>query len=365
MKAFHIDTEIRRACTLPASFYRRPDVFEALADSVFARSWQYVGHERDIELPGSARPHQLLPGFLNEPLVLTRDEGGELHCLSNVCSHRANLVQQSAGSVRKLRCRYHGRRFGLDGKLEFMPEFEGVEGFPSQSDDLPRVPLGNLDGFLFAGLDPALGFEEVVEPLRALVEHYPLRELRFDATRSRDYVVQAHWALYIDNYLEGFHVPYVHPELAESVDYGSYRSDVHAWSSVQVAEARTQGRSTPTFDAGPEYGSVAAVYVWLFPNTMFNFYPWGVSVNVVQPLALDRTKVSFFTYVGRPELLDQGAGGSLDRVEREDEQVVEDVQKGMRSRLYRGGRFSPAREAAVHHFHRLLGDALGPVVSAH
>jgi len=87
---------------------------------------------------------------------------------------------------------------------------------------------------------------------------------------------------------------------------------------------------------------------------MFNFYPWGLSINVVIPLAPDRTKVSFLTYVLDPTKLDQGAGAAIDRVEREDEDIVEKVQKGVQSRLYKRGRYSPERELGVHHFHRLL-----------
>ena len=93
---------------------------------------------------------------------------------------------------------------------------------------------------------------------------------------------------------------------------------------------------------------------------MFNVYPWGVSVNVVTPLAVDRTRVSFLPFVWDPSQREQGAGGGLDRVEREDEAIVEAVQRGVRSRLYDRGRYSPAREGGVHHFHRLLAEFMRP-----
>jgi choline monooxygenase len=91
---------------------------------------------------------------------------------------------------------------------------------------------------------------------------------------------------------------------------------------------------------------------------MINVYPWGLSLNVVRPLAPDRTRVSFRSYVWDASRLTGGAGGSLDRVEREDEAVVESVQRGVRARLYRDGRYSPAHETGVHHFHRMLAGAL-------
>ena len=97
---------------------------------------------------------------------------------------------------------------------------------------------------------------------------------------------------------------------------------------------------------------------------MLNFYPWGLSLNLVQPLAPDRTRVAFLSYVWDASQLDRGAGAALDRVEREDEAIVEAVQRGMRSRLYERGRYSPSRERGVHHFHRLLCEFLAAPTSS-
>jgi choline monooxygenase len=92
---------------------------------------------------------------------------------------------------------------------------------------------------------------------------------------------------------------------------------------------------------------------------MLNFYPWGLSLNLVTPEAIDRTRVAFRSYVWDDTKRAAGAGAGLDRVEMEDEAIVQAVQRGVRSRLYRGGRYSPARERGVHHFHRLLCEFLG------
>ena len=131
------------------------------------------------------------------------------------------------------------------------------------------------------------------------------------------------------------------------------------YAVLQVGVAKP---SEPTFALPadhPDHGrAIAAYYWWLFPGTMFNVYPWGISVNVVVPLAVDRTRVSFLPFVWDEATREQGAGAGLDRVEREDEVVVESVQRGVRSRLYDRGRYSPAREQGVHHFHRLLVEAM-------
>ena len=356
---FRIDTDIRKAETLPAAFYKDPEVFDQLKEKVFLRSWQFIGDETPVRIQNSVFPFVLLDNYLTEPMLLTRDAEGDLHCLSNVCTHRANLVCLGVGKTRKLKCMYHGRRFGLDGSYESMPEFEEAEDFPRPCDDLYKFPLRAWGPLLFAGLNPAFDFQEVIDIMKQRVGFMPLEEFTFDESRSKDYLVHAHWALYCDNYLEGFHVPFVHEGLNKVLDYGSYTTELYSHCNLQVGYADDDTELFELPEGHPDKGrKVAAYYYWIFPNMMFNFYPWGLSVNVVRPIELNRTKVSFLSYVYDPEKLGKGAGTELEKVEREDEFVVENVQKGIRSSFYRGGRFSPEREQGVHHFHRLLASFL-------
>jgi choline monooxygenase len=359
-RALVIDADIRRAATLPSWVYTDPAVFAEARERIFARSWQLVGDTDRVKVPGQVFPVALLEGLLDEPLLLTRDRNDTLHCLSNVCTHRGNLVAESEGIEQALRCRYHGRRFGLDGRFVSMPEFEQAIGFPTAADDLPRIPFGTWDKFLFASLDPEGPLEDLLKEMRARCGWLPIAQATLDPSRSREYLVQANWMLYCDNYLEGFHIPYVHVGLAGVLDYGSYRTELFPSGSLQVGVA-SEGDDVFALPTGsPDHGQkIAAYYFWLFPNTMFNVYPWGISVNVVRPLAVDRTKVSFLSYVWDASRLDRGAGAALDRVEREDEVIVENVQRAMRSRLYERGRYSPTREQGVHHFHRMLAARLG------
>jgi len=356
-----IDPDIRRASTLPAAAYDEPTYRRSL-DAVFAQTWHVID-EAGLPLESeSARPVTLLPGSLDEPLVLTRDASGRERVLSNVCTHRANLVVKAACSASSLRCRYHGRRFGLDGKLASMPEFEEAVDFPRAQDDLPVLPSATWGPLRFAGLAPRHPFDDVVEPLRERLSFLAWGDV--GVTEVRDYEVEAHWALYVDNYLEGFHVPFVHPSLNEALDWNTYVVEPTAHGVTQIALASNDPRriAGPVFDlpAGhPDHGKrVAAYYFWLFPTTMVNAYPWGLSVNVVRPLSSTRTRITFASYVVNASLRDAGAGADLHRVEMEDEAVVEAVQRGIRSRAYRGGRFSPTRESGVHHFQRLLAAAL-------
>ena len=353
---------IEQASTLPAAFYKDPRMFDLTRERVFARSWQFLGDTDNLKAPGSLQPMTLLEGCLDEPILATRDFDDQLHVLSNVCTHRSMIVAETGGvGDRFLRCRYHGRRYGLDGCFQAMPEFERAENFPSPSDNLPKIPFATWgkDKFLFASLDPVASFEEVMKPIQDRLGWLPLQDFYLEPDYGRDYLVQANWALYCDNYLEGFHIPFIHASLNALIDYENYSSELYDWCNLQFAPAASDDLVFDLPPSSPDYGQrVAAYYYWVFPNLMFNFYPWGVSVNVVRPLGPELTKVSFIQYVWDAKKYGSGAGSRLDRVEREDEVVVEAVQRGVKSRFYNTGRFSPKREQGVHHFHRLLAREL-------
>jgi choline monooxygenase len=349
--ADEIEPDIRDASTPPGAFYADPALLERARERVFARSWQLV--DADEPSRQGAAPFTLLPGFLDEPLLLARDS--ELRCLSNVCTHRGSTLVDAPCETGALRCRYHGRRFALDGRMLSAPEFEGARGFPSSSDDLPRVALVRHETLVFASLDPAVPFDDWIRPVRERAGFLPLARAVRDRSRDRAYTVRAHWALYCDNYLEGLHVPFVHESLAKVVSFPDYRTELFDHASLQTGFAAPGEDAIEPPPGNPDHGRrVAGWWFFLFPNTMLNFYPWGVSVNVVVPQAPDVTKVLYSAWVWDGARLGKGAGGDLDRVEREDEAVVEAVQRGVRSRLYRRGRYSPSRETGVHHFHRML-----------
>jgi choline monooxygenase len=354
-----IHPEIAQAATLPGAFYADPGAFAHGRERIFRRSWQWIGDLDQVRVPGQVQPVVLLEGLLDEPLLLTRDREDVVHCLSNVCTHRAALVCDGPGIESGLRCRYHGRRYALDGRFVSMPEFEGCRDFPSAADHLAKVPFARWRKFLFAGIAPATPLDALVHELDRRCGFLPIEQAVHDPTRSRDYLVRANWALYCDNYLEGFHIPYVHAALAGALDYGAYRTELFPWSNLQLGVASGGDDVFELPPGHPDAGqAIAGYYFWLWPNTMFNVYPWGISINVVMPLAPDRTKVRFVSYVWDPSRLDRGAGAGLDRVEREDEAVVESVQRGVRSHFYARGRYSPTRETGVHHFHRLIASAM-------
>ena len=357
MPSYTVHPEIEKAETLPASFYRDQETFDQLKEKVFARSWQMAGDINQVALEGQVMPYTF--EGTGEPMLLSR-QGSDIHNLSNVCTHRGFLLCQHPGQHKQITCGYHGRRFGLDGKFQHMPQFKEAEGFPRDCDHLHQFPLKQWGPWLFSGLGQGFDLDPVIEAMDRKVGFMPLESFKLNKAHSKDYLVNAHWALYCDNYLEGFHIPFVHLDLNEALDYGSYETVLYRHANLQIGYSDGAEHTFDLPEGHVDYGKhIAAYYFWVFPNLMFNFYPWGLSMNIVRPIAMNRTRVSFISYVYDESKLDLGAGALLDKVEREDEFVVEGVQQGIQSGVYRTGRFSPKMEKGVHHFHRLLAEFLG------
>lgn len=221
-----------------------------------------------------------------------------------------------------------------------MPEFDEVEDFPCGSDDLHQYALAERGGFLFVSCEPAASFDDFVGKPRESLVKFEASDLVLKDTK--EYEVDAHWALYCENYLEGFHIPYVHKSLNAIVDYRTYTTETFRYSSLQTG-----------FDSE---GRIAGQYLFIFPNLLINFYPWGISINIVEPVHSSRSRIRYLTYVSDETKCGKGAGGDLHTVELEDDAVVESVQKGIRSRFYDRGRYSATREQGTHHFHRLIAE---------
>ena len=202
---FHINPDITNSETLPASFYRSQEVFDALKERVFETTWQWVGDANStVPLSESVYPFVILDNFISEPLLLVRDENNAIACMSNICTHRGNILAHHPGKVKQLACMYHGRRFNLDGSFKMMPEFQDAKNFPRPCEGLFQFELRNWGEHLFVGLNPLFDFSEVIDIMKERAGFLPLNEFKLDTTYSKDYIINCHWTLYCDNYLEDF-----------------------------------------------------------------------------------------------------------------------------------------------------------------
>lgn len=348
---------LAEATTIPSRWYLAPEFLELEKRRVFRHNWQPAGRAQDVAGPGQYVPTEIA----GEPLVIARGEDGVLRCFSNVCRHRASVIVAQSGQGSVLRCPYHGWTYKLDGRLHGAPEFDGVAGWDPARICLPRSRAETWGPFVFVNVDGgAPPLEEVMgsipEEIAAL--GCPIDGLRF--SMRRDYVIECNWKVYIDNYLEGYHLPVAHPSLFRELDYNQYRVETRRWHSSQHAPIRP-----PKPGERRQYGEQAdkgALYYWIFPNFMLNVYPDNLSSNIIVPLGHDRTLTIFewFTYAagGEAAAVRPDTVAFSDEIQQEDIRLCESVQKGLASPSYDKGRLSVERENGVHHFHLLLYEAL-------
>jgi choline monooxygenase len=356
---FPFDPNIAAASTIPARLYNDPVYLELERERVFAHSWQLVGRVEQVAEHGQYFTAEVG----NDAIVILRD-GGRLRGFHNVCLHRAGPVASGCGKRNTLQCRYHGWTYGLDGGLLRAPEMDGVERFRPEEMHLVPVTVATWGPLVFANLDgKAPPLLEVLEDVPSRVAPFRCEEMRY--VMRKEWEIACNWKVYVDNYLEGYHLPVVHPGLHKELDYDQYTVEPHRYFSIQHAPLRAVHGGNPDRKYDPARTEVAeAVYVWLFPNVMLNVYMGQMQTNVVIPLSHDRCRVVFEWYSAQPPA-DPGADPEWskllafsDEIQDEDIRICEVVQRNLRSRIYDRGRYSAARENGVHHFHSLLHEFL-------
>ncbi len=350
---YTFDPDLARASTIPARWYTDPAFLEAERKLVFGRTWQAVGRAAAVAEPGS----YFACDITGEPVVVVRGNDGRLRAFSNVCRHRGAVLAEGEGRASVIRCPYHAWTYELDGRLFATPEFEGVADWDRSRICLPEFAVETWGPFVFVNLDPNAGvlrdvLGAIPEEIRAI--GCPFDEMRF--SYRRDYMVECNWKVYIDNYLEGYHLPAAHPGLMRELDYARYRVETFRYYSSHVAPIRARSSGEPRRYVYAD-SNRSALYYWIFPNFMLNIYPDNLSSNIILPAGPDRT-LTIFEWFGYAGEVQQATIDFSDEIQQEDIRLCESVQRGLRSRNYSQGRFSVKRENGVHHFHGLLSEFL-------
>ncbi|MDJ0868574.1 MAG: aromatic ring-hydroxylating dioxygenase subunit alpha [Myxococcota bacterium] len=341
--------ELHRAETLPASWYHDPAVWEAERRRVFGREWLLFAHESELAEPGACRG-EVVAGW---PVFARRGRDGVLRAFHDVCRHRAGpLVGEGARTCRVLRCRYHGWVYADDGRLERTPDFgaESAEGFEPGRLGLHPLSLETWRGFVFVNLDPqAPPLAPALGRLPALAAELPLEALRFSHRASHP--IRCNWKAYVENYLEGYHVPCLHPSLHAEIDVKGYR--VEAAERVVTHHAPTRPRVTaPIYDG---------LWAWLAPNVAFNCYGNGLSVERMLPDGPRAMRLEYLFFF-RDDVMPAAREAALEMcrvVTREDAEICEPVQRNLEAGVHDRGRLSPRHENGVFWFQQWLRGALG------
>lgn len=332
---------------LPARIYIDPALEVREREAIFGRSWQLMAHATRLTEAGD----RVVGAIGRLPVVLVRDDAGTIRGFHNVCRHRAGPVATESGpGPGALVCAYHGWTYGLDGCLKRAPDMPTSPEFDPQAVRLPELRVASWQGLVFAAAEPACAFEDLVEGIETRLGGRDLSGYRHH--HRADYRVGCNWKIYVDNFLEGYHLPRVHPELNRLLDYRGYRTELARWHSLQWS---------PLESEGSPYGTGDALYYFLWPNTMLNILPGRLQTNRVLPLDVDHCRVRFDYYY--PEGTDSGVMqrdvALSDEIQHEDIAICEAVQRGMASGSWDGGPLNADYEAGVAHFHQLIRQAEG------
>jgi len=352
-----VERDIARAWTLPAALYTEGSVFTKEKENIFSRSWQVVGHCSQVANPGDYFTAELI----GEPLLLVRGSDGILRGFYNVCRHRAGPPATGCGSRKLFRCAYHGWTYGLDGRLISATEIEGIDGFRPEDFALRAVRTEEWFNFVFVNLDTeACPLRDSLGQLSAQGEKFPFREMKLFERRT--YEMKCNWKTYVDNYLEGYHLPTVHPGLNRELDYNAYVVEPYEHHVRQFSPIRgAQPGDVKSRRYQESREGLTADYFWIFPNWMLNCYPDNVSLNIVLPIEPERSLAIFEWYLPEKDHGSPAAKAAVEfseQIQIEDVAICEAVQKNLRSRSYSRGRFSVKQEKGVHAFHRMFADVM-------
>ena len=354
--SYEANAPLQDAWTIPAPWYTDQRIYDLEMKTVFALSWQVVARLDQVREPGQ----YVTAEIADEPIVIVRGTDGLLRAFFNVCRHHAAAVMtEPEGNATQLRCPYHGWTYSLEGELKGTPDFGAVCNFDRTANGLMPIEVAVWENRVFIKLANHLHRSYSLETflgadLIKQIGQLDLHSLHW--LERRHYTFDCNWKVFVDNYLDGgYHVPYLHKGLDSVLDYSKY--------TIENGE-RYCLQSSPMVSLGAEaqVGAVRkgerALYYWIYPNFMINYYDGAMDTNLVLPRGLDKTEVIFDFYF--PDLSDSARSRNRASIEvgqliqDEDVSICKSVQSGLKSRAYQAGRLSVRREAGEHLFHRLL-----------
>jgi Rieske 2Fe-2S family protein len=337
--------------------YRDPEITELEERRIFARTWQLVGHVGRLPNPGD----YMTSTAGSQPVLVLRDEHGELRAFRNVCRHRGSRLLSGSGQCGKaIRCRYHGWTYRTDGELIGVPEGRSIAGLDKSKLGLFPARVETLCGLIFVNLDIH------AEPLARLVKGLPERLERYGIEQlvpSGEWHNHqpSNWKIVIDNYNEGYHVPIAHPGLMRLLDYKHYDVEVHdgwVWFEAPFRDRPSSNMLERAYQRmiAPMPGLTDADrrvwrYAMIYPNTTIDLYPDQVVTWRIDPDGPLRARDEAFGYrhpgAGLRTRLAQRLNNRLNTVvSAEDADLVANVQAGLETRDLELGPLSH-REAAI------------------
>jgi choline monooxygenase len=342
--------------TLPADWYVDGARYEHERRSVFAHEWVWFTHAAAVVDPGS----YVAQTYAGWPLMVMRSADGELRGFHNVCRHRAGpLVDDGAGTCGNLVCQYHGWAYEPDGKLRSARDF----GEAPDADEfaLHAIHVAEWRGQVFVNLAATTtALDDDLAEFFAESDGFPLEAMTL--VRAFRHDLACNWKTYADNYLEGYHIPLLHPELQRQYDTKQYRVELGdrycRHTAPRRADAAEPGMAQRGSHGGRDGGEDDGRWLFRWPNLALNVYGDSMNVEVIVPTGSQTCSVLYNHFFVDPDAADvDDVIAFSDLVMQQDQRMVEAVQRNLASGVYNAGVLSPRHEGALEQFQSLIRKA--------
>jgi len=329
---------------LDPALYTDPAVYARECRHVFWRSWQLLGPASAVAGPGS----YVATEIAGAKVFAIRGRDGALRAFRNVCRHRgARLLEEGTGTCPRIQCQYHNWVYDLDGALLRAPWFGEDPGFDMADWPLTPVSVEVWRGLVFVAIDPAQPLEAQLGATVPELADEPIET--FHRTAERRLVFDANWKTYTDNFVEGYHIPGIHPGFFRAIDFERFETTAHD-NLVRMTAPPREG----LFYRGK--------WLWMWPNWTLSLFEGGMNTSRINPLGPGRTELIYNFYFA--DTSDAARPAQEDTIARniavveEDFSICIETQKNYASGGYAPGPLSPRHEQGVAWFQNRVRAAL-------
>ena len=375
-----VNNSIEKAHGLPNECYTSKDYTLIERKKLFEDKWIVAGVASSIPEIGDVKPIDIL----GMPILILRNKQNEIKVFHNVCSHRGVKLVSKSGKINSLiRCPYHSWSYSLDGELKATPHIGGMNKHSAEGFDKSKSNLKEIRSYIWLDLimininQNEMSFEEYIKPLSDRWEKFwPIKDREL-IHHSNDFGyfklnAKCNWKFAIENYCESYHLPWVHPGLNS---YSKIEDHYHiqglpnrfAGQGTVVYNPQFKGKEKlPSFPNWPKDKENIAEYVALFPNVMLGIHKDHYYAYWIEPINHEFTLEHMELYYVGEQAAQANKFKSLRKqnhkqwedIQKEDVDIIQDMQTGRNSPSYNGGNFSPVMDNPTHHFHKWVAQNL-------
>lgn len=363
---------------LPAESYTSDHYHRLEIGHIYAACWAAIGFVSEFKAGRAAKPIT----FLGKPLVVTRNDDGDIQVFENVCRHRGHLlIEQEQCGKKLLTCPYHAWCYDLDGQFVAAPYWDGTKGSSPGAETRQKLGLVPVRfeiwyDLIFVNLDgQAEPFDRYKSDLEARWARFrPASRLRNFSHRS--YSLDGNWKLAAENFLDNYHLPWIHPEIGSSLEgaLGLTVENIRLADNIigfsHPSAGRDKGKTAKTLPGWPDLEGDETLrqdLFFMFPNTCFvmeGYYLWTM---ILLPTGAGSCDEKLALYVVGDEAMGTEFDASRQQLEdliyninNQDSRVIKSLQAGRQSSAASAGVYCDRHDQLGKWFHRAVAGKMLP-----